>query len=566
MEKQIILEKARDFAKRSLEKNNKRVSKDDYYMFLISRFLLLKEMIIKKDSENNEIYFDYEKNKDYLPVIKYIVDFIKVSGTIQQNSVKVVIEPEEYNDSTLQFYIWTFNKIRDSLSHGRYDFDFNNEQIIVDNDHSDSRDPFVLKCILPMELLELFSYIVENPKDCYTDKEIGYFNEFRRKMRGDFGYENILNKGNNIINYFNNYSNINNFQYKDLNIINNIDIKSNINNYVDKKSNISNEKYYNSISGLTEYNLDNYSKKQEEILSLLLKILGSSEKLTDEQKSIVYRYLNKLNLLSFKENEFKYEVVNNNKVDIKYVEKLATVISEISSILGIKKESNNMVAISAIYNYMQLTFSLNEFDFMSKEEKDSLGYLKISKLHPKYVKFNKGNVEENYDSQYALKIKSIQIFTENFIVKMRERLEQYRNNPSSSFRNSLNTMFKKYYDEIISSFADKNSFILTSIRNSVEHANVHDVDGNILLNDQNNQNDNDSINFYCYGKIEDFYEIINNLEEGIDKDMFTFNDFLDELKMIIDISAFNELLSLIDDLKKVNTEALVNVISQSSVK
>ena len=47
MEKKIVIQKAREFAQRSLNGNIKKINREDYYMFLISKFLLLKEMIIK---------------------------------------------------------------------------------------------------------------------------------------------------------------------------------------------------------------------------------------------------------------------------------------------------------------------------------------------------------------------------------------------------------------------------------------------------------------------------------------------------------------------------------------
>ena len=237
-------------------------------------------------------------------------------------------------------------------------------------------------------------------------------------------------------------------------------------------------------------------------------------------------------------------------------------ISEISSILGIKNKPNNMITMSAIYNYMQLTFSLNEFNFKSKEGKETLGYLRISKLHPMYVKSNNNKFDENGDSQYSLKISAIRNFTANFIIRIKEKIQQYRNNPSSAFRQSINDLFKKYYEDIIQSFAEINALVLTSIRNSIEHANFHDVSGQIMLNDQSNQNDNHSINFCCYGNPNDFFEITNSLESGISKENFTFDDFLSELKSTIDISTFNDILLVVDELKTINAEALVSVLNQ----
>lgn len=537
MEKKIVIQKAREFAQRSLNGNIKNVNREDYYMFLISKFLLLKEMIIKKDSENNILYFDYNKSKNYLPAIKYIVDYIKVNGTIQKNSTIVVIEPKQYNNSNLQFYIWTFNKIRDSLSHGMYEFDLNGQQLIIKNDHSNSRDPYVLNCALPIEMLELFTYIAKKPKSYYNDKEIIEFKEHSKKMRTDFGY--VYDEDDKIIKNYNKYNRI---KYDNYNI-------SNINDNIDNIS-------YN------YYNIYEYSKEQEDVLDALLLIIKNSNKLTDEQRKILYTYLRKLGLLDFNFEIEKTKIKRNEHPDKKYAEKLATVISEISSILGIENKPNNMITMSAIYNYMQLTFSLNEFNFKSKEGKETLGYLRISKLHPMYVRSNNDKFDENGDSQYSLKISAIRNFTANFIIRIKEKIQQYRNNPSSAFRQSINDLFKKYYEDIIQSFADKNALVLTSIRNSIEHANFYDVSGQIMLNDQSNQNDNHSINFWCYGNPNDFFEITNSLESGISKENFTFDDFLSELKSTIDISTFNDILLVVEELKTINAEALVSVLNQ----
>lgn len=550
MEKKIVIQKAREFAQRSLKGNIKNVNREDYYMFLVSKFLLLKEMIIKKDSENNILYFNYNKSKEYLPAIKYIVDYIKVNGTIQKNSTTVIIEPNQYNNSNLQFYIWTFNKIRDSLAHGMYEFDLNKSQLIIKNAHSNSRDPYVLNCALPIEMFELFTYIAKKPKSKYSDKEITEFKGHSKKMRADFGY--VYDEDDKIIKNYNKYNHIN---YDTYNI-------SNINNNMYNISNINNNSYnYDNLK--INLNTYEYSKEQEDVLDALLVIIKNSDKLTDEQRKILYTYLRKLGLLDFNIEIDKTKIKRNKHPDKKYTEKLATVISEISSILGIKNKPNNMITMSAIYNYMQLTFSLNEFNFKSREGKESLGYLRISKIHPMYVKSNNNKFDENVDSQYSLKINAIRNFTTNFVVRMKEKIQQYKGNPSSSFRQSINDLFKKYYEDIIQSFSDKNAFVLTSIRNSIEHANIHNVSGQIMLNDQSNQNDNHSINFCCYGNADDFFEITNSLESETAKEKFTFGDFLDELKSIIDSSSFNEVLSIVNELKVINAEALVNVLNQS---
>lgn len=550
MKKEVVIQKAREFAQKSLIGNIENVSREDYYIFLISKFLLLKEMIIKKDTKENVLHFNYNKYKEYLPAIKYIVDCIKENGTIEKNSTTVIIEPPQYNNSDLQFYIWTFNKIRDSLAHGMYEFDLNNEQLIIKNDHSNSRDPYVLNCVLSIEMLEFFTYVIKKPKLRYSAGDIAEFQEQNKKVRSIF--ECLQSTDSKIINNYNKYN------YMNKNIYN-------VSNIEENSYNLDNQKYlknsYNVDNKKINYNIYEYSKQQEDNLDVLLVMIENSDKFTEEQKQKLYAYLRRLGLLNLNINIDKSRIKRNKHPDRRYAKKLTAVISEVSSILGLKGKPNNMITIAAIYNYMQLTFSLNEFNF--NVEKENLGYLKISELHPKYVKFNENVFVENDQSQYAYKVNSIQTFTKNFVLKMNERIEQYKNNPSSSFRQSINDLFKNYYDSTIQFFADKNALILTSIRNSIEHANVHDVNGQIILNDQSNQNDNQSINFYCYGSASQFFEITNALESGIVKDNFTFDDFLNELKLIVDISSFNDILSIIEKLKAINAEALVSVLNQA---
>ena len=81
MDKNIA--RARNFAYKSLKGNINGGSKGDYFTFQISKFLLLKELIIKKDSKKNTIYFNYEQNRKYLKAIKLIIDTVNKNGKIQ---------------------------------------------------------------------------------------------------------------------------------------------------------------------------------------------------------------------------------------------------------------------------------------------------------------------------------------------------------------------------------------------------------------------------------------------------------------------------------------------------
>ena len=65
---------ARMITEKFLAEDNPHFGQDAFYMFSVSKFILLKERIIKKDSINNILYFDNSKFNAYIPII---LDFYK---------------------------------------------------------------------------------------------------------------------------------------------------------------------------------------------------------------------------------------------------------------------------------------------------------------------------------------------------------------------------------------------------------------------------------------------------------------------------------------------------------
>lgn len=523
MNKLDRIKRSREFAKRSITGNIGKINKQDYHMFLISKFLLLKEYIIKKDSRGKILYFDYNKNKKYLPSIKYIVDFIiNNGGSYQINSTIVIIRPQEKSSEELQKYIWIFNKIRDSFSHGSYEIDVINNRIIIDNDHQDETDPYFLKCSFPIELLESFTYRTQKK----NTSEKG-FSDSVKSEREIFGY--TFDKMVYDINKYKNY-------YNDIN--------------VDNKE-ILNLKNFNNSIYLN-------SKRQEKIINLLLSEINKMDSLSSSKRKVLLDYLKTLDFIDFK----ALQVISPKKPDQKYVDKLANVISEIAIILGIRFEPNNLITLSAIYNYMQLLFSLNDYNLKNKDVRSNLGlgYLKMSKLNPVYIARTKIGDEININSQYFVKVTAINKETKNFIRKMQELFKSY--NKDMRTHNAIRNLFNQYYNKIIDAFENTNAFILTSIRNSIEHANITDEFGYINLEDRNNQEDSNTTNFKCCGSSMDFYELTYCLEIGDAKDKFTFEDFFSELEYVLEKDVYKDLLDIIRQIKEINEKSLVNVLTE----
>ena len=152
-----------------------------------------------------------------------------------------------------------------------------------------------------------------------------------------------------------------------------------------------------------------------------------------------------------------------------------------------------------------LSFKHEEIRKYNGEKKKNLGKLKISTIHPTY--------SDDKNSQYNVKVNALNNYFEKIVIpKLKDKLEKYDNHKSVQFREAINKKLNEYIDKIICDLSDKNIEIITSIRNSLEHGNILENSGNIILNDQSNQRDASTINYVCYGTPEGFYKLIKNID------------------------------------------------------
>ena len=542
-----LLVSARNFVKNSLSKNRISISQQDYYMFLISKFLLLKELIIKKDSVNDELHFDCNKCGVYLSSIKLIVDYILDHGMFEMNDTKVTITPEKYNKPSLQIYIWIFNKLRDSLAHGAYEIDLKNKCIIIDNDHLNDYRPYALKCTLPIKYLELFTFIAEKPKAKYDDEDIAMYKDEYAYIHKRFNVESPFDSS--LIEKYNSY-------YTDVNT--NIKFTDDESMYRKNLLSLANRDIDLFNKDLSNKDLDYIAKIYEEKLEQLLEYILNNPNFSNEDKITYLTKLRKLGLLLYD----KPKVKKVSKPDQNYVKRLASVIEEMAMIVGIESTGYELVQFYALYNYMQLTFAFNDLKTQSEEQRKKYAYLKMSKIHPDYVRISgKKSIESDDKSQYDMKVNAIIKYVDEFIQKMEPKVLKYKEIGLSNFRHSIMEQFNTFHENLLNHLSDKNAIIVFSIRNATEHGNINQLRGKVTLYDMSNQNNLNTVNFFCFGTCEDFYEITNAIEEDKVLD-FSFEDLLKELKSILPLELYNKLVSLIDDLTKLNAEALVSVIDQ----
>lgn len=174
---------------------------------------------------------------------------------------------------------------------------------------------------------------------------------------------------------------------------------------------------------------------------------------------------------------------------------------------------------------MHTIFSLNDFDFKSNEVKKKLMLLKISKLNPIFLKHGGGK----FCKKVGTDVNSINDDTQTFNKFINKYLDVYYNVPDDGKSRVLNTIisaFCEYICSVLNSLTNINALVFTSIRNSVAHANVSDsgrkgplspyISGGstMILYDQSNQSNDESINFICSGDVTDFFEVIGSLENS----------------------------------------------------
>ena len=570
---------ARDYAKRCLKDNFDYASKDDYFMFLISKFVLLKESMIEKNFQEKKLYFDIETNYQYLKAIVYIVNYVREHGTLISNNLEVVILPPSYHASNkLKSYIRDFHKIRDTFSHGQYHIDSENECIVLDNDNliegnPPTRDTYVIRGILPIEVLEVFTYIFESPKNIYPKESIDEFKNKTEKNRKKYGYHSNFDNANKVFSALKKYNeiqlNIPKQDHKTIDFSGMYNDKSKI--YNNMSYNYEKLKISNDYNKYKEENTNFYikAKEKEEILNTILKELASTPSLTPKQKEQLLAYLKEKGLIDINVNLDNISIKSNPKPNKKYIEKLAMVINEISSIMHMKTNPGDTIKIASVYNYMQLFLSFKH-DTINPVIKANLGKLRISKLNPRYHEGKRQDYDNIVQSiRKYVKEKIIDEFKdqtdENDNIIKEGQITKYLKHPSPSFRDSLNTILKNHYEKILTLLASRNIEIITSIRNSLEHGNIEENAGNIRLQDFSNQHDPTSQNFECHGSPHAFYEIISNIDLDQNND-FTFDDFVIEMEDVLGEDLYKEFKEIIDNIKKINTEALISTLRQVTAK
>lgn len=450
--------KAREFASKCISGKTNAYSLDDYYTLQISKFLLLKESIIKKNPQTSIIHFDYLKHKDYLESIRKIVKLFDTDKLVL-NNITVSIEPKEYETDELKRTILIFHKIRDALAHGAYEIDIDSQEIVIFNNSDVNGNSYHIEGRIHVSLLEEFTYIGLSPEIIKI----------------------IINEEQKLFN---------------VNINKDIFMKNN-KLALQKEGQIYDDIYKNVNFYKEDYdNLDINYKKALKVVKALLQFINNSVSINDKTKKKAQELASKvLNNTDYK------DALDGIDKDLAKLKKIRELIDELCHIL---KTSKNEIGTKnvAIYNYIQMYLS-NCLE-LTDEQKRKIGFLRLKDLKCDFIRNN------DIDNQIKGAIRLI-------LRQYRKRLRQYLNNPDrNSFYNLLVDFRDATINTVLPLLQSRNVWIITNIRNAVDHGNITFDGDNVKLTDTN---DLSTDKFTCNCTSDQLFRVINDLDTAKEEDL-----------------------------------------------
>ncbi len=575
-----LIKLSRELVENLFNGKQQKLGKEYFFMFSISKFILLKEKILKKNSANNILYFDNIKDGKYIPAILSFADEIKKNSNYQINKTSIRLEKIDSDSKKLAEALWLFNKVRDSLAHGQYTIDLKNDCILINNDHSnDKNNSYKLVCSISIKLLNSISFYIEEIKETKDKKDLSIaYRDYIKKISTNYDIDTEKLFDNKFIidnKYYNNKFKIDNNKH--------YDNTYNINNeYLNKNEGIQSKP--NQLYTSTEEKDDNIIKTRlnkltiEELYSLVKQLLDYNPT-SEKQKEQITKIIKKFKSLVDERIKLEEQKV--------FDTKSSELMREISDILGIKVGTKNKDAYIALYMYMNLVFSQkNEIDYSHICLRNLIVDINPYKYkdkdldNPDLTDEEKQKISKiiNFEKNY-LNIKNyINKLCIDYSKKMDSRIEIYYTNPSENFRHSLMGIYAEFYTSIINYIGKRNQLIISSIRNSVEHGNYYvNKNGSLILYDQLDHSDKNSIKFLSSTLPQQLFDITKTIELCDSKDKYIMDDFFKELEHIVDKTTLNNIMNTMNNYSKIifgknidinnsmeqmYQEALANIISQ----
>ena len=153
--------------------------------FTIANFILLKEHIIKKSEINkcSKIYFDFDKNKEYLEPINELSSFVRKDALeIADNGD---IELNGTNNESIKDSVWLVHLIRNAFAHGEFTIE---DGLFKINNKINEKSTLV--CDIPIDMIEKFNnecakVFNENLDTNYSNDITNFFFNYHLNLNDD---------------------------------------------------------------------------------------------------------------------------------------------------------------------------------------------------------------------------------------------------------------------------------------------------------------------------------------------------------------------------------------------
>ncbi len=498
MKKAEMVKISREILDGFLSNNTKQFNKKHYFMFVVSKFMALKELMIKKNSESNTIVFDDITFQDKIGYLIALTWLVKNNGsyTIDKN-LKVELESGD-KDSPLIECVWVFNKIRDSIAHGRFDFDLESDCIIINNDQiSNPQNGYRLVCKLPIRVLDQYTFAVTNDiisKDLKKDKVIKLYGSYiKRDMLSNLykfhtkSYDGTFPKEI--------YSGI---------VAQLLDIRENI---IKNKSSEETCELIDSIINKCEninLNSSTNSKDTQELIDTLQLLKSAVEVESTKDNMGVINTINELR-----------QILENSNKGSRRTSTIDKTTDEMAVLL------NYMIMLFQNTEGMSTPFLKTKFTSKDNE------LISID-----FRVKNNGYEEQRRKTKDLIKnyIKKTSKFLD-IIYEMEET-----GKPTSEFAATIRNAYIQFYENAISMLQQRNEFITTGLRNSSEHVRIESTDGHIHLWDvaDNTKDSKSLISFDMKCSMNDLSEFLRYNYETEEDRIFTDEDFMYEICSYID--------------------------------
>lgn len=514
MSREELLKISRELTESFLNNKNGPLRVEHYFMLSTAKFIMSKEKLIKTNSKTRTLYFNDTNENNFIVTSFY--EEIKDSYTFTMNGSVV---PEEIFDSVILEHnsnpsikkkIFIIGKIRDSLAHGKYDFDTKNNRIVIRNKYRVGNNEFSFECSIKPETLDRFSENSNNET----------FNTTLDNLDNEKGYTYKLDS--QMDEYLNDYSKI-----------------------------------------CPQNSREDYLKRIYSELEILSSKFEAVKEYCNEDEITVYNNLYRTALTTLNELATKAKTIDTKRVRVKtktlsnkastheedsLLDKIVDSLLTIAAFID-KKIERSVVNTALVYNHLCL--------LLSKNQNIEFRYLRNPSLQVFFKKKDENGKENDVTGALGILKREIKIFNRKY--------QKISNYPETSSK--LEAMKKAYldlYNGIMIAFEIRNKSIYSRIRNGVMHSSIEMSKDRVVIKDSAEHNMDDPT-FCCKASNEELLEYTRSIEEDNNKESYILGTFMSELYITlssydIDSNQFrNFFQNLTDCLKYIDSNIRLDI-------